>query len=69
MPDMHTMCADLDQAKEEFKNQFRFSQKILDGIGIKSDWYEAAIRFTEDFWKENSDFIKSIVEMSLKNQH
>jgi len=66
MPDMHTMCADLEQAKEEFKNQFRFSQRILDGIGIKSDRYEAAIRFTEDFWKENSDFIKSIVRDELK---
>jgi threonyl-tRNA synthetase len=66
MPDMHTLCLDLEQAKEEFRNQFRFSQEILDGIGIKKDQYEAAIRFTEDFWKENSEFIKSIVRDELK---
>ena len=66
MPDMHTLCQDLEQAKEEFKKQFRFSQEILDGIGIKKEQYEAAIRFTVDFWNENSDFIKSIVKDELK---
>ncbi|MEM0133878.1 MAG: threonine--tRNA ligase [Thermoplasmatales archaeon] len=61
MPDMHTMCADLDQAKEEFKRQFDFCMSVLDGIGIEKGSYEAAIRMTEEFWQGNSDFIKFLV--------
>ncbi|MGC8662422.1 MAG: threonine--tRNA ligase [Candidatus Micrarchaeia archaeon] len=66
MPDMHTLCTDLEQAKAEFKNQFKFSQEILSGIGIGYEKYEAAIRFTKGFWEENEDFIKSIVKDMLK---
>lgn len=61
MPDMHTMCANLDQAKEEFKRQFDFCMTILESIGIRAGSYEAAIRMTEEFWKENSEFIKYLV--------
>jgi threonyl-tRNA synthetase len=62
MPDMHTMCADIDQAKDEFKNQFDFCMAVLDSIGIRQGSYEAAIRLTEEFWKENGDFIKYLVK-------
>ena len=62
MPDMHTMCADIDQAKDEFKNQFDFCMAVLDSIGIRQGSYEAAIRLTEEFWRENGDFIKYIVK-------
>ncbi len=66
MPDMHTMCADEEQAKVEFFNQFSFCQKVMSSIGIMPEDYEAAIRFTEQFWKENADFIRSIVRDKLK---
>ena len=66
MPDMHTLCADLDQAMSEFKQQFRFCIDVLKGIGIGMDKYEAAFRFTEGFWKEDADFIKEIVSKELK---
>ncbi|MCW6158093.1 MAG: threonine--tRNA ligase [Thermoplasmatales archaeon] len=62
MPDMHTMCADIDQAKDEFKNQFDFCRAVLDSIGIQQGSYEAAIRLTEEFWRENGDFIKYLVK-------
>ncbi len=62
MPDMHTLAKDMEQAKEEFKNQFMYSIRLLEEIGFTKDDYETAIRFTQDFWKENSDFIKSIVK-------
>ncbi len=62
MPDMHTMCADLDQAKDEFKSQFDFCMAVLDSIGIRQGSYEAAIRLTEEFWRENGDFIKYLVK-------
>ena len=66
MPDMHTLCENLYQAMSEFGNQFRFCVEVLQGIGIGIDKYEAAFRFTEDFWKGNSGFIKGIVSKELK---
>lgn len=62
MPDVHTMCADLDQAKDEFKKQFDFCMSVLEKIGIKHGSYEAAFRMTEEFWNDNSDFIKYLVK-------
>ncbi|MCL4447768.1 MAG: threonine--tRNA ligase [Candidatus Thermoplasmatota archaeon] len=62
MPDMHTMCADIDQAKEEFKRQFDFCMSVLDSIGIEHGSYEAAFRMTEEFWVGNSEFIKFLVK-------
>jgi threonyl-tRNA synthetase len=61
MPDVHTMCADIEQAKDEFKRQFDFCMSVLDSIGIEQGSYEAAFRLTEEFWKENSEFIKYLV--------
>ncbi|MCL4383532.1 threonine--tRNA ligase [Candidatus Marsarchaeota archaeon] len=66
MPDMHTICMDLNQAEEEFKKQFNLCQKVLEDIGIDKSKYETAIRFTQDFWKENKEFIISIVKKELK---
>ncbi len=66
MPDMHTLCEDLDHAMSEFRDQFRFCVDVLKGIGIGMDKYEAAFRFTEEFWKGNADFIKNIVSTELK---
>ncbi len=66
MPDMHTLCENLGQAMSEFRSQFRFCVDVLQGIGIGMDKYEAAFRFTEDFWRDNPDFIKEIVSKELK---
>ena len=65
MPDMHTLCEDLDQAMLEFGRQFRLCVEVLKGIGIDIGSYEAAFRFTEDFWKGHSDFIKGMVKKEL----
>ncbi len=66
MPDMHTICTDLEQAESEFKKQFNLCQKVLEAIGIDKLKYETAIRFTQDFWKENKEFIIDIVKKELK---
>ncbi len=66
MPDMHTLCQDLSGAKDEFREQFRLCQNTLSEIGIAGGEYEAAIRFTEGFWKENSDFVKELVRQDFK---
>jgi threonyl-tRNA synthetase len=60
MPDMHTLCADMDDAIDEFKDQYTMCMKMLADIGLEDD-YEVAIRFTRDFYTENQDFIKELV--------
>ncbi|MHA1728106.1 MAG: threonine--tRNA ligase [Promethearchaeota archaeon] len=58
MPDIHTLCKDLPQAIEEFKQQFIMSNKCFEDMGIKS--YICA-RTTEEFWKQNKDWIINTV--------
>ncbi|MFQ6125316.1 MAG: threonine--tRNA ligase [Candidatus Heimdallarchaeota archaeon] len=41
MPDMHTIAANMDQAKEEFENQFDLSREMMDAYDIT---YYAAFR-------------------------
>jgi len=66
MPDMHTLCKDLEQAKVEFKNQFKLSMECMKDLGFKPKDYETAIRFTKDFWNENKDYVISLVKLVKK---
>jgi threonyl-tRNA synthetase len=61
MPDCHAIVRDMDQAKEEFPKRFELSQSVLKEIGFKDTDYELAIRFTEEFYRENKEFIASII--------
>ncbi len=63
MPDCHAFCTDLEQAKKEFIIRFKLCMQILEEIGLSEDDYEAAIRFTKDFYEENKDFIKSLAKV------
>lgn len=63
MPDMHTMCKNLEDAKKEYSDQFKFCLECLKEIGFEMDDIETAIRFTEDFWKQNKDFIIALVKV------
>jgi len=63
MPDCHALCADLNQAKEEFFVRFNLSMETLEGIGLTKDDYELAVRFTKDFYKDNKEFIVSLVKL------
>ena len=62
MPDCHAFCTDLEQAKKEFLVRFKLSAQILEEIGLSKDDYEAAIRFTKDFYDENKSFIASLAK-------
>jgi len=66
MPDMHTVCKNLEEAREEFGKQFKFSLSCLEKIGFSVDNFETAIRFTEEFWKQNKNFIISLVKVIKK---
>ncbi|RLF85147.1 threonine--tRNA ligase [Thermococci archaeon] len=63
MPDMHTVAKNLQQAMEEFKKQYKLSMEVLKGVGLTPKDYEVAIRFTEDFWNENKDFIVDLTRI------
>ncbi|MEM3581015.1 MAG: threonine--tRNA ligase [Candidatus Bathyarchaeia archaeon] len=63
MPDCHAFCADLEQAKKEFVTRFKLCMEVLEGIGLSKEDYEAAIRFTKDFYEENKDFIVDLAKI------
>jgi threonyl-tRNA synthetase len=53
MPDMHTLVADMEQAKAEFLSQFKRSMQWMKDLGVP---YEAGVRFVRSFFDENRDF-------------
>ncbi|HID43021.1 MAG TPA: threonine--tRNA ligase [Archaeoglobaceae archaeon] len=66
MPDMHTIAANIEQAKDEFVKQFKLGVEVLRAIGLEPEDYEIAIRVTKDFYEENKDFIHSLYSILKK---
>ncbi|AEA47944.1 threonine--tRNA ligase [Archaeoglobus veneficus] len=66
MPDMHTLTKDMEQAKQEFFNQYKLSVETLKEIGLEPEDYEVAIRVTKDFYNENKEFVHSLVDVLKK---
>lgn len=62
MPDMHTLCRDMDEAVRQFNEQYNMCIDVLSKIGLDLKDYEVAIRFTRDFYDENKDFIVGLVK-------
>jgi len=60
MPDCHAFCTDLEQAKKELITRFKLCIQVLEESGLSKSDYEAAIRFTKDFYEENKKFISSL---------
>ncbi len=63
MPDCHAFCANLEQAKHEFKKRFNLCINILGNIGLTKGDYEIALRFTKDFYEENKEFILELAKI------
>ena len=63
MPDMHTMCKDLESSIDEFKKQYELIKNLENDLGIKS---YVIFRATQEFYKENKDWIINLVK-SEKN--
>ena len=61
MPDCHAFCKDMGQAKEEFRKRFELSISVINALGLQNEDVEMAIRFTEDFWNENKEFITELI--------
>src|SRR5215204_2106210 len=62
MPDCHAFCKDMEQAKDELLKRFELSLEVINEIGISpKDDIEMAIRFTEEFYKENKELVEQLV--------
>jgi len=59
MPDMHTLCADVEQAKVEFYQQYLLCKKWMKDLELN---HVMAIRVVENFFEQNRDFILDIVK-------
>jgi threonyl-tRNA synthetase len=66
MPDMHTLCRDMDDAINQFNDQYNMCINVLSKVGIDLSDYEVAIRFTRDFYDDNRDFIVGLVKTVKK---
>ena len=62
MPDMHSLCTDMEQAVAQFDDQYNMCIGVLDKVGIKVDDFEVAVRFTRDFYNENRDFLTNLAK-------
>jgi threonyl-tRNA synthetase len=63
MPDVHALCGDLDQAKQEFVKRFKICIETLQGFELGLEDYELAVRFTKDFYEQNKEFIVSLLQL------
>jgi threonyl-tRNA synthetase len=64
MPDCHALCADLEQAKNELLKRFKLAWEVQSGIGFKiPEDFELALRMTKEFWKNNEDFVLSLIKL------
>ncbi|HWH08074.1 MAG TPA: threonine--tRNA ligase, partial [Candidatus Thermoplasmatota archaeon] len=60
MPDMHTVVADVEQAKAEFLSQFKLSMQWMNDINVP---YEAGVRFVRSFFEENREFAVGLAKL------
>jgi threonyl-tRNA synthetase len=60
MPDMHTLCTDMDEALKCFEEQLVMGQKSGTDLAVR---YYPALRCTRDFYEEHGDWVKKVVKM------
>jgi len=63
MPDLHTFCADLPQATEEFKRQFCTSMRWMNSLNLES---EVALRFVKEFYEKNKTLARDLAKLAGK---
>ncbi len=62
MPDMHTLCADVEQTKLEMLKQVDLSFQWWENLEYEKNEYAVALRAVKDFYKENPDYVKDIAK-------
>lgn len=72
MPDMHTLCRDMDEALVEFEKQYKLCMRVLAEIGLSPADYEVALRFSREFYEDddgasaNKELIARLVRIAGK---
>ena len=59
MPDLHTVCADENQAMQEFDGQIEMCKQTGVDLGVN---YEVIMRATRDFLEENKEWVYSAAD-------
>ena len=60
MPDLHTLCKDLDSAVVEYRKQYELIRNLEKDLGVNS---YAIFRTTRDFYEGNKDWIKELISL------
>jgi len=63
MPDMHTLCRDLDEAKQEFERQFQLCAQWNEDLGLP---FETAFRAQTQFFEDNKEWYLGMVRRTNK---
>lgn len=63
MPDCHALCADIDQAREEYEKRFDLAIAIQKKIGFDlPEDLEFALRSVNDFWEDNKTYLLGLIK-------
>ncbi|MFX1391906.1 MAG: threonine--tRNA ligase [Promethearchaeota archaeon] len=63
MPDMHTMCKDVESSIDEFKKQYELIKSLERDLGIKT---YVIFRVTQEFYRENKGWIIDLIKSEKK---
>ena len=63
MPDIHSFCADLEQAMEEYGELLAYYRDIANATGIE---YAVGIRVVEEFYRKHFKWIRELVRIAGK---
>ncbi len=63
MPDMHTLCKDMEQAWEEYINQVKLCKRFMDSLGVP---YDIGLRMVKDFFEEHKERVLELVKILQK---
>ena len=66
MPDVHALCAGMEQAKEEYKKRLDLCIDVQTGLGFSMDDLEMGLRITKEFYEENKPLVKYIMNRLKK---
>jgi threonyl-tRNA synthetase len=59
MPDMHTACRDVEDAKKYFEEQLKLGFQSGSDLGIN---YEGIFRSTKEFYEQNEQWVKKLIK-------
>ena len=59
MPDLHTLCKDLDSSIDEFKKQYQLIKNLENDLGIKT---YVIFRATKELYVENKEWIINLIK-------